>query len=106
MTWKRFPSYWPFVRGIHRWPSYKGPVAQNFDIFFHFETKQTVEQAAEPPAIWDVEALIWREAVMISYRERLKSSVKAMPTIHTNMLVSTSMHYLNSKNKFKHAYSK
>ena len=32
-----FPYYWPFVRGIHRWPvdsPHKGPVIWNFDVFF------------------------------------------------------------------------
>ena len=49
MTWRRFPHYWPFVRGIHRSPvdsSYKRPVMRrafpchtqtimrSFDVFF------------------------------------------------------------------------
>ena len=32
IKWKHSPRYWPFVRGIHRWPvvsSHKGPVTQN-----------------------------------------------------------------------------
>ena len=32
-----FVSYWPFVRGIHRWPvdfPHKGPVTQGFDVSF------------------------------------------------------------------------
>ena len=32
-----FPRYWPFVRGIHRWPvnsPRKGPVTRSFDVFF------------------------------------------------------------------------
>ena len=35
MTWKSFPHYCPFVRGIHRWPvdsPHKGPVMRNFDV--------------------------------------------------------------------------
>ena len=37
MTWKRCLHYWPFVKGIHRWPvnsPHKGPVRQTFDISF------------------------------------------------------------------------
>ena len=33
MTWRRFSHYWPFVRGIHRWPMgspHKGPVIKCF----------------------------------------------------------------------------
>ena len=37
ITWKLFPCYWPFVRGIHRWPvdsPQKGPVMWSSGIFF------------------------------------------------------------------------
>ena len=36
IKWKHFPFYWPFVRGIHRWPvnSPHRPVTQSFDVFF------------------------------------------------------------------------
>ena len=40
ITWKHFPRYWPFVRGIHRdrtltgeFPA-QGPVTQSFDVLF------------------------------------------------------------------------
>ena len=48
MTWKRFPHYRPFVRGIHRllldYPR-KGLVTQNFDfvIVHEHDVEQTVE---------------------------------------------------------------
>ena len=38
MTWKRFLHYWPFVRGIHRWPvdsHHKGPVMRSFGVSFN-----------------------------------------------------------------------
>ena len=38
IKWKHFPRYWPFVRGIHRWPVYsaqKRPMTQSPDVFFH-----------------------------------------------------------------------
>ena len=37
IKWKHFPRYWPFVRGIHRWPvnsPHKRPVTRSFDAFF------------------------------------------------------------------------
>ena len=37
MTWKYFPYYCPFVRGIHRLPMdspHQGAVIRNFDVFF------------------------------------------------------------------------
>ena len=44
IKWKHFPRYWPFVRGIHRWPVNSPhkwpvtrkirPVTQRFDVFF------------------------------------------------------------------------
>ena len=33
IKWKHFSRYWPFVRGIHRFPSQR-PVTQSFDVFF------------------------------------------------------------------------
>ena len=35
IKWKHFPRYWPFVRGIHRWPvnsPHKWPVTRSFDV--------------------------------------------------------------------------
>ena len=37
IKWKHFPRYWPFVRGIHRFPGEfptQRPVTRSFDIFF------------------------------------------------------------------------
>ena len=37
IKWKKNPRYWPFVRGIHRWPVNSPahrPVTQSFDVFF------------------------------------------------------------------------
>ena len=37
MKWKHFLHYWPFVRGIHRWPvnsPHKGRGTRSFDVFF------------------------------------------------------------------------
>ena len=37
ITWKSFPYYWPFVRGIHRSPvdsPHKEQVVQSFDVSF------------------------------------------------------------------------
>ena len=37
IKWKHFPRYWPFVRGIHRWPvnsPAQRPVTRSFDVFF------------------------------------------------------------------------
>ena len=37
MTWKCFPHYWPFVRGIHPFlmdSPHKGPVIRGVDVFF------------------------------------------------------------------------
>ena len=36
IKWKNFPRYWPFVRGIHRFPvnSPQRPVTGSFDVFF------------------------------------------------------------------------
>ena len=33
IKWKHFPRNWPFVRGIHRFPTQR-PVTRSFDVFF------------------------------------------------------------------------
>ena len=40
IKWKHFPSYWPFVRGIHRSPvnsTHKAPVTRSFDAELFFD---------------------------------------------------------------------
>ena len=47
IKWKHFPCYWPFVRGIHRWPvnsSHKRPVTRNFDAFFDLRLNKWLSQ--------------------------------------------------------------
>ena len=39
IKWKHFPWYWPFVKGIHRWPvtgelPAQWPMTRSFDVFF------------------------------------------------------------------------
>ena len=60
IKWKHFPRYWPFVRGIHRWPvdsPHKGQ-RRGALIFFWCAPEQTVEQTLETPVIWDAIALV------------------------------------------------
>ena len=45
MKWKHFPLYWPFVWGIHRWPTQR-PVTWSFDVFFDLHlNKQLSKQS-------------------------------------------------------------
>ena len=60
IKWKHFPRYWPFVRGIHRWPVdslHKGQW-RSFDFFFDLRLEQMAEQTLGTPVIWDAIALI------------------------------------------------
>ena len=60
IKWKHFPRYWPFVRGIHRWPvdsPHKGQWGGAL-IFLLSAPEQTVEQTIDTPVIWDTIALI------------------------------------------------
>ena len=57
IKWKRFPCYWPFVSGVHRWPvdsltkgQWRGALMLRLN--------KTVEQTIETPVIWDDIALI------------------------------------------------
>ena len=54
MTWKLFPYYCPFVRGIHRSPvdsPHKRPVMWTFDVHSLVEPEQAVKQRVELPAM-------------------------------------------------------
>ena len=42
-----------------RFPS-QGPAMKNVDVFFSYQTEQTVEQTVEVPIIWDTMTTIWR----------------------------------------------
>ena len=55
MTWKHFPHYWSFVRGIHLpWkPS-------NVELSCFLYCLQAVVQTVELQMIWDAEKLMWR----------------------------------------------
>ena len=61
MTWKRFPHYWPFVKGIHRWLvdfSHTHSVMQSFDVCCCWHGQIVVEL----PVVWDVMTLMWRHS--------------------------------------------
>ena len=49
IKWKKFPRYWPFVRGIHRTPDtgefpVQRPVPQSFDVFFDLCLKKRLSK--------------------------------------------------------------
>ena len=47
IKWKHFLRYWPFVRGIHRWPvnsPHKRPVTRSFNIFFHLRPNKRLSR--------------------------------------------------------------
>ena len=67
IKWKHFPHYWPFVRGIHRYPwnsPHKGHWrgALMFSLIWDYYNwdvpEQTVEQIIVTPVIWDTIVLI------------------------------------------------
>ena len=59
IKWKHYPRYWPFVRGIHRWPVDCPHKASDAELwcFFFISAWTNVEQAIETPVIWDAIAL-------------------------------------------------
>ena len=44
---KRFPRYWPIVRGIHRWFSAQWPVTRGFDVFFDLRLNSNNREAGD-----------------------------------------------------------
>ena len=59
MTWKHFPCYWPFVRGIHRWPVNSHTKASDAELwgFLWSASESTLKQTMETPVIWGAIAL-------------------------------------------------
>ena len=65
MKWKRFPNYWPFARGIHRWPlnsPHKGPVMRSSDVFFDVISSKLSNK--QPSCRW-FEMPSWRSCGVI-----------------------------------------
>ena len=63
IKWKHFPRYWPFVRGIHRWPvnsPHKGKWCGALMFSLICAWKKTVEQTINTSMIWDAIAIIMR----------------------------------------------
>ena len=61
IKWEHFPRYWPFVRGIHRFP-----VTRSFDIFFDLRLNKRLSKQSW---VWWFETLsrpLWRHRNEIS----------------------------------------
>ena len=60
IKWKYFPSYWPFVSGIHRSTMDSRQKASDAELWYLLWSapEQTVEQKIETLVIWDTIALI------------------------------------------------
>ena len=69
IKWKRFPHYWCFVRGIHRWPVDSLHKGHWRGALIRAWTRQTIET----PVIWDAIALtvmekfIWSLMILIMF---------------------------------------
>ena len=60
ITWKHFPRYWPFVRGIHRWPvPTRRASSAELCFFLWWTPEHTVEQIVELPMIWEAITVMW-----------------------------------------------
>ena len=43
IKWKHFPRYWPFVRGIHRFPTQRA-VTRSFDVLFELRLNKRLNK--------------------------------------------------------------
>ena len=63
IKWKHFPCYWPFVRGIHRYP-----VTRSFDVFFDLQPNK---RFSKQWWVWWFETpscLLWRHRNTKKYK--------------------------------------
>ena len=58
MKWKHFPSYWPFVRGIHRSP--QRPVTRSFDVVFDLRLNKRLSKQSSGWWIETQSRPLWR----------------------------------------------
>ena len=77
IKWKHFPRYWPFVRGIHRFPvisPHKRPVTRSVDVFFDLRLNKRLRKQSRG---WWFETLLrplWRHCnVWLTSHGRKKS---------------------------------
>ena len=66
IKWKQFPRYWPFVRGIHRFPAQR-PVARSSDVFFDLRLNKRLSKQSWG---WWFETLscpLWRHCNVIKF---------------------------------------
>ena len=84
IKWKRFPRYWPFVRGIHRWPVNSPPKGQRREAFMFslicvFDNKRLSKQLRrrrfETPS-----RSLWRQCNRISLRNHHKPKPRSSIT--------------------------
>ena len=74
IKWKHFSRYWPFVRGIHRWPvnsPAQRPVTRSFDVFFDLRLNKRLSKQSwgwwfETPScsLWRAYN-VWSPAIVI-----------------------------------------
>ena len=88
MTYKRFPYYWPFVKGIkrslldtlHEWPA-----MLKFDIVLFDE--HTVKQTVGLSVIWDAMSLMYRHCG-VSMSPSATITLQVRRTDHIALLTS------------------
>ena len=77
IKWKRFPRYWPFVRGFHRLPRWIPQTnASDAELwcFLWSTPEQTVEPVIETPVIWGAIALMMTSLWWESFPTKIYSS--------------------------------
>ena len=83
MTWKRFPHYWPFVRGIHC-PSmvslYKRPAKRSFNDFFVLSLNKLLNTTPSNRRWFETPWPPW-----LNYVPRKMPDVRSRYTLYTNM---------------------
>ena len=63
IKWKHFQRYWPFVRGIHRWPvnsPHKGQWRGAFDVFFDLRLNKRFSKRSRRPWFEMPSRSLWR----------------------------------------------
>ena len=73
MTWRRFPRYWPFVRGIYRSTVVDYPHKEASNMGLWCLPEHDLELTIKWPVIWDAMTLMWCYCNMCATTLELKN---------------------------------
>ena len=87
--WKRFPRYWPFVRGIIVGFRSQKQVRRSFDVFFDLRLNKRLSRQSQPPLIWAAAhyngAVMGQNVISVAYALSLWYNYRVRCLLHDSV---------------------